>query len=223
LKELDAGEGEEVVRGDATDLDVMLRAMAGCDACIHLAAIPVEAPFADILHSNLLGCWTAFEAARRTGCGRIVFASSNHATGFYRTDERIGPGDPIKPDTYYGVSKAFGEALGRMYHEKFGLAVACLRIGSARERPEDTRQLSTWLSPGDLARLVKACLTAPDLGFAIVYGVSNNRRGWWDLEPGRRLGYEPEDDAEIFAGEVPPAKPSAFQGGAEFTDPGTTP
>jgi uronate dehydrogenase len=223
LKPITPRAGERALQGDVTDLDLMRTAIRGCEACVHLAGIPVEAPFEEILHANLRGTWTVFEAARREGCPRVVFASSNHATGFYPAGERIGPEQPVRPDTYYGVSKVFGEALGSLYHDKFGLRVGCLRIGTAIARPEETRHLSTWLSPGDLGRLVRACLTSPELGFAIVYGVSRNKRGWWDLEPGRRLGYEPEDDAETYAGDVRAEPVGDRQGGPRFTDPETTP
>ena len=223
LVDLRTIDGEDVMIGDLTDLAFARKAIAGCDACVHLAAIPVEAPFDQILHANIQGTWTVLEAARLEGCERVVFASSNHATGFYPITRRVTTSDPVRPDTYYGVSKVFGEALGSLYHDKFGMRVACLRIGSALPRPLDTRNLSTWLSPGDLVRLVTACLVAPDLGFAIVYGVSRNARGWWDLEPGRRLGYEPEDDSEMYAAEVEAGPESEFQGGAPFTGPGTTP
>ena len=216
-------DGEDVMIGDITDLAFARRAITGCDACVHLAAIPVEAPFDQILHANLRGAWTVFEAARLEGCERIVFASSNHATGFYPIARHLTTTDPVRPDTFYGVSKVFGEALGSLYHDKFGLRVACIRIGSALAKPADERHLSTWLSPGDLARLVTACLTSPDLGFAVVYGVSRNRRGWWDLEPGRRLGYEPQDDSEVYADEVEKIPAYDFQGGEKFTGPGSTP
>lgn len=218
-----AGEGEQAMTGDVTDLDFARRALSGCDACVHLAAIPVEAPFMDILHSNVRGAWTVFEAARLEGCERVVFASSNHATGFYPVTERLNPNDPVRPDTFYGASKVFGEALGRMYHDKFGMRVACVRIGGARPRPVDERDLSIWLSQGDLGRLFRACLTSPELGFSIVYGASRNTRGWWDLEPGRRLGYEPQDDAEVYANEVEKSPPFEYQGGPRFTGPATTP
>ncbi len=223
LVDLRSIDGEDVMVGDITDLAFARRAIAGCDACVHLAAIPVEASFDQILRSNLQGAWAVFEAARLEGCERIVFASSNHATGFYPITRHITTTDPVRPDTLYGVSKVFGEALGSMYHDKFGLRVACIRIGSALPRPVDERHLSTWLSPGDLARLVTACLTSPDLGFAVVYGVSRNRRGWWDLEPGRRLGYEPQDDSEVYAGEVEKIPTYEFQGGEKFTGSGSTP
>jgi len=223
LKPVDAGAGEVVMTGDLTDLAFARRALADCDACVHLAGIPEEDTFDAMLHSNVRGTWTVFEAARREGCGRVVFASSNHATGFYPIDQRIGPDVLVRPDSYYGVSKVFGEALGSLYHDKFGLRVACLRIGGARPKPVDERDLSIWLSPGDLGRLVVACLTSPELEFAIVYGASRNTRGWWDLEPGRRLGYEPQDDAEVYANEVRRIPPFKFQGGDKFTAPDSTP
>ena len=223
LRQPDTVEDEEVILGDVADLAVARRAIAGCDACVHLAAIPVEAPFDQILHANIQGTWALFEAARLEGCDRVVFATTNHVTGFYPTTQRIGPSDPVRPDTYYGVSKVFGEALGSLYHDKFGLRVACIRIGTAIPRPVDARHLSTWLSPGDLGRLVTACLTSPDLGFAIVYGASANRRGWWDLEPGRKLGYEPQDDAEVYVNDVEPVAPDRFQGSDAYTGPGSTP
>lgn len=223
LRPLEARDGEHAMIGDLADLAFMRHVIAGCDACIHLGAISVEAPFEQILHANILGTWALYEAARLEGCERIVFASSNHATGFYRVEDRIGPDAPVRPDTYYGVSKVFGEALGSLYHDKFGLRVACIRIGTALPRPREPRHLATWLSPGDLLRLIKACLTAQDLGFAIVYGVSANRRGYWDLEPGRGLGYEPVDDAEVFAAEVDESPVGEFQGGVKFTGEGTTP
>ena len=223
IKPVESGAHEVAMQGDVTDLEFARRALAGCDACVHLAAIPVEDTFENILHANLRGTWTVFEAARLEGCPRIVYASSNHATGYYPITERITPEEPVKPDTYYGVSKVFGEALGSLYHDKFGLRVACIRIGGARPKPLDDRDLSIWLSPGDLGRLVTACLTAPDLGFAVVYGASNNTRGWWDLDSARRLGYEPQDDAEIYKDEVPTLPAYEFQGGPKFTGPGTTP
>ena len=222
LSPVPPGTGEEFVLGDVTDLAAVRRAISGCDACVHLAAIPVESTFDRILHTNIRGTWTVFEAARLEGCGKVVFASSNHATGYYLTQQRIGPQDPVRPDSYYGASKVFGEALGSLYHDKYGMRVACIRIGSALPRPIDERHLSTWLSPGDLTRLVTACLTSPELGFAIVYGASANSRGWWDLEPGRKLGYEPQDDAEAFAADVEPGPSDEFQGGA-FTRRDATP
>jgi len=163
---------------------------------------PGEADFDQICRVNIDGTYRVFEACRRAGPRRIVYASSNHAVGFTQRSALLPVDVPLRPDTYYGVSKVFGEALAALYADKYGMEIACLRIGSCFERPRNVRMLSTWLSPGDVARLVDACLTAPGLGFATVYGTSANTRGWWDLEPARALGYQPLDDAEVFAGEI---------------------
>jgi uronate dehydrogenase len=194
---------ESVHQLDLTDLDALSAAADGVEAVVHLGGVPTEAPFAELAAANLTGCFNAYEAARLGGARRFVFASSNHATGFYDAGHRLVGTEPPRPDTLYGVTKVYGEALGRLYHDKFGLAVACLRIGSFQERPLDPRMLSTWLSVPDAARLVLACLTSPRLEFEVVYGVSANTRSWWAAAPGRRLGYEPHDDAEVFADELP--------------------
>jgi len=201
---LDAEAPNEVVRpADLADLDAVLAAAEGADAIVHLGALPAEAPFDELAGPNLHGTYHVSEAARLVGAKRVVFASSGHATGFYPVDHRLVGTEPVRPDSLYGVTKAFGEALGRLYHDKFGLRVACLRIGSFAERPRDAGELSSWLSPADCARLVLACLTSPELRFSIVYGVSANQRSYWAAAPGRRLGYEPHDDAEAFAAEFP--------------------
>jgi uronate dehydrogenase len=189
----------EVVTADLCDDAALAAAMQGVSAVVHLAAIPSEAPFDDILRNNIDGTYRVFEAARRAGVRRIVYASSNHAVGFTPRAPLVGVDIRPRPDTYYGVSKVFGEALGSLYADRYGMAVACLRIGSFLQRPEQPRHLSTWLSHADAVRLVHAALTAPDLRFAVVYGISANTRGWWDLEPGHALGYHPVDDAEVYA------------------------
>jgi uronate dehydrogenase len=216
-----AGPGEEVVTADLGDRRATEEAMADVDMVVHLAAIPHEAPFDNIVAGNVTTTHAVFEAARRAGVRRVVFASSNHVIGFYPRGETVGPDDPVRPDSFYGVSKAFGEALGRLYFDKYGLEVVCLRIGSFAERPAGPRQLSTWLSPRDCVQLVRCCLDAPEVGFKVVYGVSANRRSWWKDDAAASLGYRPEDDAEEFAAEVgePEAGPSArladrFQGGS---------
>jgi len=209
--------GSEVL--DVRDLAAVEAAFQGIAAVIHLGAIPTEAPFEDILEHNLRGTHNVLEAARRCGVKRVVFASSNHVTGMYGRSDRIGPEAPIRPDTYYGVSKAFGEALGRLYAEKWGVSVVCIRIGTCIERPLDRRHLSTWLSPNDAVALFSAALDAP-VQFSIVYGISANTRGWWDLASARALGYRPRDNAEAFADEVAEDRSEPFdtQGGA-FTAP----
>jgi uronate dehydrogenase len=192
----------DAVVADIRDSDRLAAAMAGVGAVVHLAGLPREDTFDRILAANIEGSHRVFEAARQAGVRRVVYASSNHAVGFTPRQPVVGIDIPARPDTYNGLSKVFGEALGRLFVDKYGLQVACLRIGSCFPRPTTVRQLSTWLSPGDAVRLVHACLTTPDLGYAVVYGISANTRGWWDLGPGCALGYRPVDDAEAYAAEV---------------------
>ena len=191
---------ETAVVADLTDFAAVERAVAGVDAIVHLGAIPDEAPFEQIAGPNLHGVYHVFEAARRAGIQRVVFASSNHASGMYPTGVPLDGEQRARPDGLYGASKAYGEALGSMYADRFGLSVVCLRIGSFRPRPLERRELSTWLSHDDAIRLVRAALTARDVDFAIVYGASNNTRRWWP--PDTRIGFEPVDDAEAFADEL---------------------
>jgi uncharacterized protein YbjT (DUF2867 family) len=203
-------DGAEVVVADVTDAAAMADACAGVDAVLHLGGISVEAPFDDILRVNVHGTANVLEGARKAGVTRVVLASSNHAAGFYRrsdagSDAGSGdtdglPGDlPARPDTYYGWSKAAIESMGALYHDRFGMDVVALRIGTCFAEPIGSRGLATWLSPDDAARLVEACLSAPSPGFRIVWGVSDNRRRWWSLAGARALGYESRDDAEVFA------------------------
>jgi uronate dehydrogenase len=218
----------EWIIGDVTDPDALAEAMRGVDAVIHLAGIPDEDHFAKLLKANIDGTYQVFEAAHRAGVGRVLYASSNHAVGYHERADYLEADIPVdvraRPDTYYGVTKAFGEALGSFYADRHGLSVACVRIGSCFPRPGSERMLSTWLSPDDAVRLFHALLVAPDLGFETVYGISANTRGWWDLEPARRLGYEPKDDSESFAAELLssqpplyPADPDARYLGGRFT------
>ena len=206
--------------GSPTDLDA---ALADVDAVVHMAGQPTEAPWPVIRDANVDGLVQLFEAVRRAGVRRVVYASSNHAVGFTRHAGGELPAYlPPRPDTLYGVSKVFGEALGRYYADRYGLQVACLRIGTFAERPTHVRSLSTWLSPGDAARLVDAALRAPDLDYAIVWGISANTRRGWSLDAGHALGYHPVDDAESFAAGLEDAAPhpSDIYVGGGFTSPG---
>jgi uronate dehydrogenase len=207
---------EEVVYGDLLAGSTLVAACRGVDVVVHLAGTSDEAPFDTIVDQNIRGAYNVFEAARRTGVRRVVYASSNHITGCYSVSEPIDTSSPVRPDSLYGVSKAFGEALARMYHDKWGLEVVCLRIGSFRQEPEDSRQLSTWLSYRDGTELVRRSIIAPDLGFEIVYGVSANQRSWWDNdEAARRLGYLPMDDAERYVTDAAGSEERGrWQGGA---------
>lgn len=224
-----AGSGEEVVLADLRDLDATTSALLDCEAVVHLAAIPHEAGFEEILDGNVRTTYHVLEAARDIGVRRVVFASSNHATGFLPTSTLSHPGLPPRPDTFYGVSKVAGEALGSMYADKHGLEVVCVRIGSFLERPTELRHLANWLSPGDAVRLFRACLSAPDVGFRIVYGCSGNTHRCYDLSGAFELGYRPADDAEAYAAELaltapdrdadPTANTQRYQGGI-YTEPG---
>ncbi|MPR00299.1 NAD-dependent epimerase/dehydratase family protein [Modestobacter sp. I12A-02628] len=187
---------------DATDLAAVTAAAEGTDALVHMAGIATEASWAAISHANIEGTYVALEAARRAGVRRVVLASSNHATGMSPRVSSAQTDAQPRPDTYYGVSKVTMEALGSLYADRYGLDVVCLRIGSALPAPVTPRHLSTWLSPADTVGLVHAALTAPSPGFAVVWGVSGNTRGWWDLTSARALGYAPVDDAETHAAAV---------------------
>ena len=214
----EAREGEELLVADLTDLAAARDAVRGADAVVHLAAIPEEDVFDHLLEVNVRGAYNVFEAARREDVRRVVFASTNHVTGFYPRAQRIGPDDPVRPDSLYGVSKAFGEALGRLYADKWSLEVVCLRIGAFGERPESAEELPMWLSPRDGVRLCTRALVAPDIGFLVVYGASCVTNGWWENPGADAIGYEPLDEldpearSELGADEVDPAGPQ----GARF-------
>lgn len=207
----DLAPGERFVRAELADPAPWDGLAVGCEAVVHLGAVPDEAAFHVLAGPNLHGAFHVYEAARRAGVRRVVAASSGRATGFYRVGERLDVSATPRPDGLYAATKAFSEALGRMYADRFGLEVVALRIGTFAERPRTERDLSTWLSPGDARRLVRAALTGPVDGFLAVYGVSANRRGWWELPPA--LGYVPRDDAEAYAGDVEPSDGIPFQGG----------
>jgi uronate dehydrogenase len=215
----DLAAGEQFAPGDIAKIADTLRITRGVDAIVHLGGFSVEGPWDMILRANIVGCYNMFEAARRNGVKRVLFASSNHATGFYRRDQKIDHCVLTKPDSRYGVSKAFGEQLGSLYADKYGMEIFCMRIGNVTVAPPDKRRLSNWISPGDMARLVSVGIDHPDIKFEIVYGVSDNRRSWYDNSNAYRLGYRPQDDAERFAAEVlakeQPGDPRAelFQGG----------
>jgi uronate dehydrogenase len=211
---------ETFLAADLTDADAVARAVDGVEAVIHLGGVPSEAGFDQLLGPNVVGSFNVLDAARRAGVRRVVYASSNHVTGFYPVDERLNGAEPPRPDGLYGATKAFGEALARMYSDRFGLEVICVRIGSFDARPTEPHELHMWLSPGDAVRLFRACLSAPDIRFLTVYGASANRRSWWDLGgAARRLGYQPEDDAERFAAEIEVATPPLRYQGDPFTAP----
>jgi len=209
-----ASAGEEVMQADLADANAVGRMVQGVDAIVHLGGISVEGPFGPILQANILGLYNLYEAARIHGVKRIVFASSNHVTGFYRQDQTITADDPARPDTLYGLSKAFGEDLSRLYFDRYGIETACIRIGSSYAEPKDRRMLATWLSFDDLHRLITSCLTTPVLGHSIVFGMSDNAVTWWDNSRAKHIGYQPQDSSDIFREAMYARTPSP-----DLTDP----
>ena len=195
-------QGQIFVKADIRKMADALRITKGVDAIVHLGGYSVEGPWESILQANIIGCYNVFEAARRNGVKRVLFPTSNHAVGFYRRDQTIDHRVYPKPDSRYGVSKVFGEALGSLYADKYGMEVFMMRIGNVNPVPIDKRRLSIWLSPRDLAQLVSIGIEHPDIKFEIVYGISRNKRAWYDNSNAFRLGYRPQDDSEIFAQEV---------------------
>jgi uronate dehydrogenase len=204
LRLLDREPLDGALTGDVTDPAALDEALDGeTHAIVHFAGQPTEAPWPVIRDANIEGVYQVFEAARRHGVKRVVYASSNHATGFTPRARDLPADAAPRPDTLYGVSKVFGEAVGRYYADRYGIEVACLRIGTCTPVPRDYRTLATWLSPDDCARLVDSALRAPSLGYAIVWGISANTRRWWSLDAGAAIGYQPRDDAETFADRLP--------------------
>ena len=217
-----AREGEEVARCDLGDRAAVHALLEGVDAVLHFGGISVEAAFDPILNANIVGVFNLYEAARKHGVRRIVYASSNHVTGFYRQDERIDADAPMRPDCLYGVSKCFGESLSRFYFDRHGIETVCIRIGSSFPEPRDRRMLSSWLSYDDLEQLVTRSLLAPGVGHTIVFGASRNADKWWDNRLAAHLGYDPKDSSDIHRARVealvPPPGPDdpvgIYQGGA---------
>jgi len=193
------------VRCRVNDRAALAEALAGCDAVVHLAGIPLEDEWEPLLMANIDGTQAVLETARTLGIGKVVLASSIHAAGFVPVPppgEQVPDDVRVRPNTFYGVSKAALEALGSLYHDRHGLDVVCLRIASRTDRPRDDRMLSTWLSPADAVRLLDAALSPDVTGFRTVWGVSRNTRSYLSAAGGAAMGFHPEDDAEPYAAEV---------------------
>lgn len=197
-----AGPGEELAVADLADKAAVMAMLDGVDAVVHLGGVSTEQTWEAILDGNIVGMVNLYEAARRHGVRRIVFASSNHVTGFYRQDEVVSPRDRVRPDGFYGLSKCFGENLAQLYWDRFGIETVSVRIGSAFAAPKDRRMLATWMSFDDTERLIAAALTAPVVGHSIIYGMSDNATTWWDNTPARHIGYRPQDSSDVFRAEV---------------------
>jgi nucleoside-diphosphate-sugar epimerase len=206
----DPAEAEEVLVGSVTDRDLVARLVEGADAVVHLAGIPTEAPWVEILDVNVGGSQAVLHAAAEAGVRTVVAASSNHAAGYWSRPadgSRLADDVPARPDSFYGWSKAAVETLGRLYHDRYGMTVVNLRIGWCSPHPATERGAEIWLSPGDVARLVEAALDPRVTGFHTVWGVSANSTSWWSPAGGAAIGYRPVDDSARYASELEPAEP----------------
>lgn len=223
----EAASNEEIVKCDLADGPAVEALVEGCDGIVHMGGHATENRWEVVRTANIDGMFNLYEAARKHGRPRIVYASSNHAIGFYRQNQRIDVAAPTRPDSLYGVSKVFGEALASMYHDKFGIETACVRIGSCFPQPKNHRMLSSWLSYDDLVRLIECVFRVPVLGCPIIYGVSANDSSWWNNDAVSYLGWHPRDNAESHRARLdaeigkrdPDAPDSRFQGG-QFTAAG---
>ncbi len=210
----DAAAHEEVRGVDLADRQAVMALVDGVDAIVHFGGISVDAPFDDLLEANIRGTYNLYEAARKHGVKRIVFASSNHAIGFHPVTEVLDADSPQRPDSLYGVTKCFGEALSRYYFDRFGIETVCVRIGSSFEAPKNPRMLVTYLSYRDLIELVRCSLLTNRVGHVLVYGVSDNPVKWWDNTKAGFLGFRPRDSSEPFAERFPLTAPTA-----DYDDP----
>ncbi|WP_415767411.1 NAD-dependent epimerase/dehydratase family protein [Pseudomonas sp. ZB1P45] len=212
---------EEVVPCDLADKQAVHQLVEGVDAILHFGGVSTEHSFEEILGANICGVFHIYEAARRHGVKRVIFASSNHVIGFYKQDEVIDAHSPRRPDSYYGLSKSYGEDMASFYFDRYGIETVSVRIGSSFAEPLNRRMMSTWLSFGDLTQLLECALYAPNVGHTVVYGMSDNKNVWWDNRFATCLGYEPQDSSEVFREKVeaqpmPAADDPArvYQGGA---------
>ncbi len=212
------------MKADCSIIEEMLPAFSGIDTVRDLASNPSQFSEWNIIHDVNLRCTSnALEAAKICGVKRVIFASSNHATGMYETDSpysKIVKGEytglepdsiplvstemPVRPDGPYGIAKAFGEAAGRFYADQYGLSSLSVRIGTLNDegRPTNQRQFATLLTHSDLVNLFSKCIDAPhELKFGIYYGVSNNKWRFWDISNSEaEIGYKPNDNAEMWRG-----------------------
>jgi len=210
--------GARFTKADLNDGVGLLRLAEGVSTILHFGGASTDLSFENVLGPNIRGLYHVYEAARREGA-RVVFASSNHAIGFHERSERLDHGWPDSESAAGGLSKAYGELMGRLYWDKHGVESVFLRIGSSFPEPVDARMLSTWLSYADLCRLVSACIRAEAVETSVIWGASANSRTFWGKDARARIGWQPQDSADVFAGQLG-AKVSGdpvterYQGGA---------
>ena len=197
--------GAEFTRADLNDDPTILRLAEGCGAILHFGGASTDLPFETVLGPNLRGLYHIYEAARREGA-RVLFASSNHSIGFHERPAgnaaKLDADCEFRPDSFYGLSKAYGELMGRLYWDKHGVENLNVRIGSSFPEPIDARMLATWLSFGDLSRLCDRFIGAERVGHAVVWGASDNPDTFWGEDHRDRIGWAPQDSAEAFRGKV---------------------
>jgi uronate dehydrogenase len=208
----DAAQHEEMRAVDLADRARVMQLVEGVDAIVHLGGISVDAPFDDLIEANIRGTYNLYEAARRHGVRRVVFASSNHAIGFHPVTEVLDADSPQRPDSLYGVTKCFGESLSRYYFDRFGIETVCLRIGSSFEEPKNPRMLVTYLSYRDFIELVRCSLFTNRVGHTVVYGASDNPVKWWNNAKAAFLGFNPQDSSTQFNELFPVAAPTDDRG-----------
>lgn len=216
-----AGDHEEVMPCNLADKAAVHALCEGVDAIAHFGGVSVERPFEEILEANIKGVFHIYEAARRHGIKRVVFASSNHVIGFYKQTETIDAGVARRPDSYYGLSKSYGEDMASFYFDRYGIETVSIRIGSSFPEPLNRRMMATYLSYRDLTDLIGQSFFTPDVRHTVVYGASANRDVWWDNHMAAHLGFEPKDTSEVFREKIeqqPPYAPNdpalIYQGGA---------
>lgn len=197
--------GARFVKADLNESLAIVRQAEGCGAILHFGGVSVEKPYEEVLGPNLRGLYHVYEAARREGA-RVIFASSNHSIGFHErpkgNEAKIDVDCAFRADGYYGLSKAYGELMGRLYWDKHGVENVNLRIGSCVPKPGNARALATWLSYPDLASCVERCVLAERVGHAVIWGASNNPQSFWATDHRDRIGWQPQDTSETYAAEV---------------------
>jgi uronate dehydrogenase len=203
VKEMgEAAAHEEIVVCDLSDREAAFEATRDCDAVLHFAGHPREQSFDEIIADTLPAAYNVYEGARRAGARRVVYASSIHAVGFHGVEDVPDTRVPHRPDTFYWLTKTFVEDLGSLYWDKFGLETVALRICSCFPEPKDRRMLWSWLSFADCVRLAEAALTAPRVGFSVIYGTSDNAPAAVSNAHATHIGFAPQDSADVFRAKV---------------------